>query len=154
MKKIATIFVLQRITSHCMTLRLCPLIVGLVSGAWVPGPGNHPNFEKETRQTALGLEWPFPEQLSEFWGILGAAGRIARRRTHDESYVKTLFSEQRCTLGATLGIGWTPNFQPNFSGCFFDFSADWVAKDLTPYRVGQCPHKQNRAKIHQKYRKS
>ena len=31
-------------------------------------PGNHPNFEKD----ALGVKRPFSEQLSEFWGVLGA----------------------------------------------------------------------------------
>ena len=29
-----------------------------------------------------------------------------------------------------------------------------LAKNLAPYRIGKRPHKQNRAKIHQKYRKS
>ena len=38
---------------------------------WYQKRGNdHPNCEKNT--LGLGVERPFPEQLSEFWGILGA----------------------------------------------------------------------------------
>ena len=41
---------------------------GFLGGSLNQEPTNHPNFEKN----ALGVKTPFSEQLSEFWGILGA----------------------------------------------------------------------------------
>ena len=34
------------------------------------------------------------------------------------------------------------------------FRKSLIAKNLAPYRIGKSPHRQNRVKIHQKYRKS
>ena len=42
---------------------------GNTSGGNSQKPGNHPNFEKKK---TLGVKRPFSDQLSAFWGILGA----------------------------------------------------------------------------------
>ena len=50
-------------------------------------------------------------------GIPGYSRSNSRNGSHDLIYVKTLFLG--ATLGATLGLGWTPKFQAKFSERFF-----------------------------------
>ena len=93
----------------------------------------------------------FSEQLSEFQSvILRLRNPILGVASHDFSNAKTTI------LGATPGaISGNPHerfsFAPAFSERFFK---NWVAKNLALYRIGKWPHKQNKAKIHQKYQKS
>ena len=57
-----------------------------------------------------------------------------------------------------LGCSWFLPTISNFNFCLRAglgyFCLLWVAKNLAPYRLGKRSHKQNRAKIHQKYRTS
>ena len=43
---------------------------------------------------------------------------------------------------------------PGSAFSFFFFFLERLGKNLAPYRIGKRPHKQNRGKIHQKYRTS
>ena len=65
------------------------------------------------KKHALGVKRPFSEQLSEFRGILGATlGGLSRPNLCEKPILGA-------TLAETLGIGWTPKFQPKFSELFF-----------------------------------
>ena len=48
--------------------------------------------------------------------------------------------------------GSLPTCSPHSAG--YTRTSVHLAKNLAPYRIGKRPHKQNREKIHQKYRKS
>ena len=76
----------------------------------VQKPGNHLNFEKNTLSEWIGHSRSnsrnsgvFSEQFSEW---------LSRPNLCENPVLGE-------TLGATLGIGWTPKFQPNFSELFF-----------------------------------